>query len=169
MPGSLGPAASVPPPPYRSPFLLNGLISPQWQRWFNAVYGTLLLGGDAGYVIDAIDTTTPGRLNTITPDLSQGLTHEVVLDQATQITVRNPVPVISVPGVRVTTPSQEFRLIVVQDATGGRPSPLFGDQYAGVVGLVIDPTADTYSVFDFEARVDLKFAVVGFLTGLPVV
>jgi len=81
--------------------------------------------------------------NAVTPDLGDALNQELTLNQATQVLVNDPV----FTGGAITD-GQEFNLYVLQDATGGRPTPAWGASFgADVTSQVISGDESTRSVF----------------------
>lgn len=112
---------------------------------------TIVQGGSSSPTWKVLSIAT----NAITPDLQYGKTFKVILNQATQITVN--VPIFT--GGTITN-GLEFKLLVFQDATGGRPTPLFSTSTHGFgpdalytpsssVVRSLDETASHYSVYDF--------------------
>jgi hypothetical protein len=102
------------------------------------------------------------------PDLANGITQEVVFDSThPACIVDNPIWTGG-----AFAPSQKFSLILVQDATGGRTINDWGTDFIGVgagTASPAQPSPDslTYSRFDFEVRLDLKFALIGSQLGIP--
>ena len=112
---------------------------------------------NSGYYVDTITS------NAVTPDLGLAFTHETVINQAAQITIDNPIYT----GGTI-SPGQDLYIILVQDSTGNRVSPLWGSNFAGTANISIAPDANTYSVVQFKVRSsDSKFALMQFTTGVP--
>jgi hypothetical protein len=101
----------------------------------------------------------------VTIDLSNGLNQRVTLNQATRVTILNPV----FTGGTISAGSW-FQLYILQDATGSRPSPAFGTEFAGDVDLPehqIGPDASTRTAIGFTYD-GSKWGIDTFKTGLPV-
>ena len=113
----------------------------------------------AGYVI------TPIVSNAATPNLSLGLNFETLMNQATQITIDNPINFIS------QLVGKTINIAVLNDSTPNRPSPLFGSQFIGAPTNT-DGTANTYSNWTFTVRQDamgnITYLNTGFVTGKPI-
>ncbi|HWY33646.1 MAG TPA: hypothetical protein VNX68_03305, partial [Nitrosopumilaceae archaeon] len=86
---------------------------------------------------------------------------QVVLNQVTKITVNNPT------GTTIAYGST-FDLIVLTDATIGRPTPAWGNKFAmDVTNKQIDPAASIRSVYQFRYEADNLWHIRNFRTGDP--
>ena len=109
-----------------------------------------------GWYVDAI------AANAVTPDLSQGATHVVTLNQAQQVTINNPVHTSAL------QTGQPVTLYIAQDGAGGRPTPVFGTAYVGLNNFYVAPDADTYTVLNFRlAPSGNLFLADNYATGIP--
>lgn len=108
-----------------------------------------------GYVTDTITS------NAVTPNLATALSHRVVLDQATRITINN--PIVS-PGSLVA--GFKLHLYLEQDSTGNRPTPTWGSAFGSDLGSEwIDGSPSTRSVYLLTYHSDSKWHIDSFTTG----
>jgi hypothetical protein len=158
--------ASPPSTPRQSvpPLSLEGGADPS-TRLFTKVWwlfvkalGDLMakLAQDRGYYV--VPVVAAGSGWTATPDLSKGLHQEVILAQAS-VAIQAPVSA---------SVGDEWTLVVVQDAAGGRLITL-ASSFAGAAALpgMLNTTAGTYSSLFFVIRPDNHSALQAITTGMP--
>lgn len=88
--------------------------------------------------------------NHVTIDLANGLNQRVVLNQAAQVTIDNPIYT----GMSFEA-GMTFNLFIYQDGTGGRPTPAFGAAFDTSVALAEMPTsANSYLSYQFVRHND---------------
>jgi hypothetical protein len=106
-----------------------------------------------GYVVETISA------GAITPNISTAVYHEVTLISNSAITINNPGGTVTV-GMLLT-------LVILQDATGNRPAPLWGTKYKGVgTGTTISPDSSSQSLFNFVVRTDGNLQLTTFSKGI---
>jgi hypothetical protein len=119
-------------------------------------------GGAAATVVDGYVILTIVS-DHVTPDLSLGLNFKLILNQAAQVTVNNPI----FTGGSI-IPGSTMTLYVIEDSSGGRPTPAFDSDFGSDVAQEIDGAADTRSIFGLTFHDESLWHLDTFQTGLPV-
>jgi hypothetical protein len=97
--------------------------------------------------------------NAVTPVMSVTC-QKLILNQAAQVTVNNPTGSIGA--------GLPFKLYVIQDATGGRPTMLWGTAFGqDVATQVLFGTPNTRSAYVMTFQDDSKWHLDSFITGQP--
>jgi len=98
--------------------------------------------------------------NAVTPNMGGGTCQKLILNQAAQVTVNNPTGTVGA--------GLPFKLYVIQDATGGRPTMLWGSAFGhDVQTQVLLGTPNTRSAYIMTFQDDSLWHLDGFVTGNP--
>ena len=98
--------------------------------------------------------------NHATPDLSLGRNFKLILNQSAQVTIDDPTGVPSA--------GTFIAIYVIQDATGGRPTPAWGATFGSdVSSQILDGTANTRSAYNMTFHDDGLWHLDSFRTGDP--
>jgi hypothetical protein len=101
--------------------------------------------------------------NHVAIETNNGKNQKLTLNQATRVTIDNPTHGGSAP-----TAGDWLALYILQDATGGRPTPAWGTAFGSdVSGQVLDPTPSTRSAYQLTYHDDGKWHLDSFITGQP--
>lgn len=111
--------------------------------------------------------------NDVAIDLKNGVGLKLILNQATQVTIQNPIWT----GVGTISPGTIITLAVLQDATGGRPTPVFPSGAGGFAPDVImnpsgggnfniDKSLHTYTAYILQFWDDGIWHCLSKITGL---
>jgi len=125
------------------------------EYWKAMIGGGLSTVSTGGTLTAAAPYSTSGGIyyvggaTTITLDLSNGLTQEILLDRATT-TISD-----AVFGSDPTTPGTPFTVIIKNDGTDGR-TVVWGGNFRGVGAVQIDSTPNLLNVFQFMTMRDGK-------------
>jgi hypothetical protein len=128
-------------------------IQALWRYWWSTAKGS-------GSFPDTIVA------NTVTPDLAEGLAHEVLLNQAAQIIMEGPIWTggVALPGVEIT-------IHIIQDSAGGRPAPGWTSAYIGLTAAdkQISRAPNTVNTYRFKMQSDNRWHLSGNpLIGKPI-
>jgi hypothetical protein len=175
----MGGAAGVGMPHFRYTLLaINTTRLGTWlQFWAQlANGGSGSSGGSAGFAGLGTVVTPAGLItevfydapivgNHVAIELNNGRKQKIVLNQATQVTIDNPTRGGSAP-----TPGDWMSIYIIQDSTGGRPTPAWGSAFGSdVKNQVLDPTANTRSSYQISLHDDgLWHLDSPITTGLPI-
>jgi hypothetical protein len=123
----------------------------------------IYLFGDAGALLTPINEGyhENAGADTVTPDMANGLTHEIDLNRA-MTTVNEPV---FTGGALVA--GQRIRIIALQDTAGGRQISFASGYLLGEEETEISTVPDTQTIWEFVRQPDGKWLSAYFKTGQP--
>jgi phage-related protein len=138
----------------------NGNETPEANAVIREIYCFGVLGNSAA-IADGF-FAMPIVSDHASPDLANGLNQKLVLNQATRVTIDDPV----FTGGTI-QPGSWMAIYILQDATGSRPTPAWGSAFGSDISAAqLDPKADTRSAINLTYHDDGKWHLDSFNTGL---